>query len=145
MNRNFLIAIVIGAAAIIAYFILSSPSEAEKAAAGATGLPGAGGTGGLGTGAAPSGSTSSGNPLADLLNGVMGGGSSANAGLLEGESSVVVKANTPTYGLVTVYAPASSPFSHTKYILSSGEEVMANSQKGMAIKAEIVSGGKIRV
>lgn len=141
MNRNFLIAIVIAAAAVIAYFILSSPSEADKAAAGATGIPGANG---LGTGAAPSGS--SGNPLADLINGVMGGGSSANAGLLDGEASVVVvKANTPTYGLVTVYAPASNPFGHTKYILSSGEEVMANSQKGMAIKAEIVSGGKIRL
>lgn len=76
MNRNFLIAIVIAAAAVIAYFILSSPSEADKAAAGATGLPG---DGNLGTGAAPSGS--SGNPLADLIKSfdTVGSSSSGNS------------------------------------------------------------------
>lgn len=64
MNRNFLIAIVIAAAALVAYFILSSPSPTDKQP---TGTGGANGSGAAGT---PTPGNSSSNPLAQLLSGV---------------------------------------------------------------------------
>lgn len=143
MNKNLLIALVIGAAALIAFFILSGPAEKPI-----TPAPGTGGTGGS-TGLTPdqllSGipGGSGTNPLSQLLSGITTGGTSPNAAL---GPLMAGRLYLPTFGYVKIYTNPSD-FSDVAYYLieSNGENVAKGTEKFNAIRAEVIAHGKIKV
>lgn len=137
MNRNFLIAIVIAAAALVAYFILSSPSPTDTP----TGNTGAGAGTGTGTGAG----NSANNPLSQLLSGVLTQ-QGPNAGVQTETPIQTARVFVPNFGWVKVFNVPGVQLGATYYILeSTTEKVMPGSDTYNAIKAALAEMKKIRM
>ena len=135
MNRNYLIAIVIAAAALIAYFILSSPSESDKskttdATGGLPGIPGD-------TTSIPGASAN--NPLSDLLSGVISN-QQTNSGTVQ--SSVIGRRQTSA-GWVTLYGHDGT----VDYLLieSTNQKLVSGTDGFSKLWMEIAAQGKINV